>query len=196
MANYGAGIFLPSESNYAKDPNRFKDILAAEGNKEAKYLSEMDQFFANLDEMKREFDITSTQKNTQFEEELAFNREKLDWQSGENALDRSVKYTEINAGEQANEQKLGLEYAQLDLYGGKFKAEAAAKSQELEMAKDKNDFYKSLYMAEEQRTKDYATAINKKVSGGDVTGISGMYDYGVIRTDESGNQYNVFDRGY
>jgi len=183
MANYGAGIFLPSESNYAKDPNRFKDILAAEGNKEAKYLSEMDQFFANLDEMKREFDITSTQKNTQFEEELAFNREKLDWQSGENALDRSVKYTEINAGEQANEQKLGLEYAQLDLYGGKFKAEAAAKSQELEMA-------------EEQRTKDYATAINKKVSGGDVTGISGMYDYGVIRTDESGNQYNVFDRGY
>ena len=68
---YGAGLFLPSETAY-KDPNRFADVLAAEGNKQAAYLADMDQFFAQLEEMKREFDVTAEMKERFFAEERVF----------------------------------------------------------------------------------------------------------------------------
>ena len=87
---YGGGIFLPSETAY-KDPNRFRDVLEAEGNKQAKYLASMDQFYAQLEEMTRQFDITTEQRERFFEEEQAFKYDELDWKSGESELDRSLR---------------------------------------------------------------------------------------------------------
>lgn len=116
---YGGGIFVPSETAY-KDPNRFRDVLQAEGNKEAQYLSQMDQFYAELEEMKREFDVTAEMKDRQFEETLAFNRDKLDWQSQENELDRSLQRWSVGQKVGVTREGLGIERDRLSLERDKF----------------------------------------------------------------------------
>jgi len=130
---YGGGIFVPSETAY-KDPNRFRDVLQAEGNKEATYLAQMDQFYAELDEMKREFDITSEQRERFFEEEMAFNREKLDWQSQENELDRSLQRWVTG-------QQVGVQREALDI-----------RRDEFGEIQENNRFTRDLAMRREDRT--------------------------------------------
>jgi len=181
---YGGGIFLPSEQAY-KDPNRFRDVLQAEGNKEATYLAEMDQFYAQLDEMKRQFDITAEMKDKQFEETLAFEESKLDWQSSENELDRALKRYEV--GENT---KLG--YATLEAKNEIAKTQAgdtalewakfglAEEAQKYNMST--NEFMKKLYFGEESRTRESHDVLVNAVGGvkgstgtSGVSGVSGSY---------------------
>jgi len=51
------GIFTPTEAAYTK-PGGYKAALGAEAQKRAAYLSSMDQFYAELEEMKSEFEKT------------------------------------------------------------------------------------------------------------------------------------------
>lgn len=149
----GLGMFMPSEIQY-RNPNQYRDTLQAIGNKEATYLAQMDQFFAQLDEMKREFDVTSEQRANEFEQTLAFDREKLSWQSSEWAKDRTLKELELNENLALNYDKLGLEREELS-----FKKGATSQAQGLEESKfgevqKTNAFYKSLFTGEEQRAQD------------------------------------------
>ena len=155
---YGGGIFLPSETAY-KDPNRFRDVLEAEGNKQAQYLASMDQFYAQLEEMTREFDITTEQRERFFEEEQAFKYDELDWKSGESELDRSLKRWEV--GQQAN-----LGYAQLDVQREGIQATSSYQQGLLDLESNKEDvaggvldlerdkfnYLKGIYSGVERRT--------------------------------------------
>lgn len=176
---YGGGIFLPSETAY-KDPNRFRDVLQAEGNKEASYLADMDQFFAQLEEMKRQFNITAEMKDRQFEETLALEQSKLEQEVEENALNRSLKRYEI-------EQKSNLGYAQI-----KSKENIASQSTDIARAQlglkeeaqryniSTNEFMKNLYLDEANQAKEsHNTLINKLGGSGGTTsssGVSGVSD--------------------
>lgn len=168
---YGGGIFLPSETAY-KDPNRFRDVLEAEGNKQAQYLASMDQFYAQLEEMTREFDITTEQRERFFEEEQAFKYDELDWKSGESELDRSLKRWEV--GQQAN-----LGYAQLDVQREGIQATSSyqqglldiERNKEdvaggtLDLERDKFDFLKPIYSGVERRKQETHEAAKNMLSG-------------------------------
>lgn len=119
----GMGVFLPSETAY-KDPNRFRDVLEAEGTKQARYLSSMDQFYAQMEESKRQFDVTSQQRERFFEEEMAFRGEELET---ETELQRWLKREDVQLGrrgiraqERLGEQELGLGYEKLGFEREKF----------------------------------------------------------------------------
>lgn len=145
----GLGLFQPSEIQY-RNPGQYRDTLAAVGNKEADYLASMDQFFANLDESKRQFDLSSAQKQSQFEASLSFEQEKLDWQSEENAYNRSSQ--ESMSSEQLGAQK---EIASQN---------TSLRQQELDMAKEKNEYIQELYANEETRRQETQSAAGNIVS--------------------------------
>jgi len=192
---YGGGIFLPSETAYA-DPNRFKDVLQAEGNKEAAYLSSMDQFYAELDEMTRQFDVTSEMKERFFEEEMAFNRDKLDWQSEESALDRDLERWSV--GEQTSTQRF---VANTQAGSSRYATDAQSRNSEMGYATDlaklglaadaqsetksMNQFVRGLYNSEESRRQTvFDTAITR-------VGGKTEPSAGVVGTENS--YYNPFN---
>lgn len=144
----GMGVFLPSETAY-KDPNRFRDVLEAEGTKQARYLSSMDQFYAQMEESKRQFDVTSGQRERFFEEEMAFKGEELEaetelqmWLKGR---DVELGRLEIGAQERLGEQELGLGYEKLGF-------EREKREQDVGVS----EFVKGLYEGQEER-KEYQT---------------------------------------
>jgi len=190
MAGTGLGLFLPSETAY-KDPGRFRDILMAEGNKEAQYLASMDQFFARLEESQRQFDITTEQKQEFFEEELAWAREKSE---AELAFSQWAKEEDIMLGERGQDvQRYGYGVQrQVGMAGIEATRERAGMEYELGreqlgMTRDINEFYKSLYQSEEQRRQE-----THEVARGGITSLAmpsqpdyggyGGYDYGDIYT--------------
>lgn len=185
---YGGGIFVPSETAY-KDPNRFRDVLQAEGNKEATYLADMDQFFAQLEEMKRQFDITAEMKDRQFEETLAFEQSKLDWQSGENELDRALKRYEIGestklgyANIEANKEIAKTRSGDTALEWAKFGLEQEAQKYNIST----NEFMKNLYLNQQSRSQEshdiLVNAVGGEAGSGGSSGVSGV----------SGSYYNPF----
>jgi len=157
MAGTGLGLFLPSETAY-KDPGRFRDVLAAEGNKEAQYLASMDQFFAQLEESQRQFNITSEQRERFFEEELAWAKEKSDaelvyaqWAKEQDiALGaRGQDVTRFGyqtqrdvgmAGVAATRERTGMEYE--------------LGTRKLDITEDVGEFYRGLYRTEEARRQE------------------------------------------
>jgi len=137
----GLGIFLPSETAY-KDPGRFRDVLEAEGTKQARYLSAMDQFYAGLEETKRQFDVTAAQRERFFEEELAFGREKLEseeelqrWMTREKL---GVERERIRSGERA-------EYARMGAETGLAREELGLKREELQESIGESRYLRGLY---------------------------------------------------
>lgn len=115
MADSGLGSFLPSETAY-KDPNRFKDVLRAEGSKRASYLSSMDQFYAQLDEMERQFDATLAFKEKELTATSAYQTGSLDIERGRLAMESErwkgelgQRRTEFGAQQDYGEDKLALE---------------------------------------------------------------------------------------
>lgn len=72
MAKAGEyGIFTPSEAAYA-GPGQFEKMVLGEAIKRGTYLSQMDQFYAQLEEMEREF----TEKLGLEERRLGFEEKK------------------------------------------------------------------------------------------------------------------------
>jgi len=135
----GLGIFLPSETAY-KDPGRFRDVLEAEGTKQARYLSAMDQFYAGLEETKRQFDVTAAQRERFFEEELAFGREKLEseeelqrWMTREKL---GVERERIRSGERAEYARMGAERERLEAETGLTMKELGLRGEELGLKRE------------------------------------------------------------
>lgn len=186
---YGAGIFLPSETAY-KDPGRFRDVLEAEGTKQAKYLADMDQFFAQLEEMKRQFDITAEMKERFFEEEMAFREEELEWRGEESALDRAlrrwevgetvgVRREEIRAGERGRERMAGLEERRLELTTGLERRRMGLEEETFALARGESEFLRDLYGAQERRTEETHRAATNILGAGPVSEYGEFYEPGV-----------------
>lgn len=164
MAGTGLGLFLPSETAY-KDPGRFRDVLEAEGSKEAQYLASMDQFFAQLEESRRQFDITTEQRQEFFETELAWEREKS---AEEIAFSYWAKEQDIELGEldisarrAGQEMQYGVGMAGVEAGRERAGMEYELGTRELDLAAQTNAFYRSLYRGEEarrQETHDVARA--------------------------------------
>ena len=213
MAGTGLGLFLPSETAY-KDPGRFRDVLEAEGNKEAKYLASMDQFFAQLEESQRQFDVTTEQRQEFFEEELAWEREKS---AEEIAFSRWAKEQDISLGErQIGAQRAGqrMQYdvgmAGVGATRERTGMEYELGSRELSMTEDTNAFYRSLYRGEEARKQETHDVAREGIFGmtqpagvdvGSYGDIYGSRDEGgalsfsnaPTQTDESPDWYNPSD---
>ena len=214
MAGTGLGLFLPSETAY-KDPGRFRDVLMAEGAKEASYLASMDQFFAQLEESQRQFDVTTEQRQEFFEEELAWEKEKsaeelafAHWAKGED-----IALGERQLGVQQAGQEMQYDVGMAGVEAGRERAgmEFELGSRELEMTAGVNEFYRSLYRGEETRRQETHDMAREGISalttprvdyGGDVYGdIYGSRDAGgavsfsnvPTRTEESPDWYDPSD---
>lgn len=176
---YGGGLFLPSENLYQKDPNRFRDVLSAEADKQGTYLASMDQFYAELDEMKREFDITSEQRERFFSEEMSFNREKLEWESGERELDRSLKRWEIGQTVSLGREQNATERYKAQIAGEASKADIDYKYGELDLIRENNEFMRGIYSNIDRRKETEFQDTRKAVVGGGSTPntISGAGSY-------------------
>ena len=74
----GYGAFLPKYKNDFVD----REALRGQMTKQASYLSNMDQVYAQLDEQAREFDKTMTQRESEFGRKLEYEYDALE-QSGE-----------------------------------------------------------------------------------------------------------------
>ena len=73
------GMFLPAESAYGT-PGAYSQALRAEATKRASYLSEMDQFYSQLEESQRQFDKMLSFKEESWEDEMGLRREEIDLQ--------------------------------------------------------------------------------------------------------------------
>ncbi len=156
---YGGGIFAPSETAY-KDPNRFADVLEAEGNKQARYLAEMDQFYTQLEEYQRQFDVTVEMKERFFEEEMAFKEEELEWKGQQSALDRALRRWESG-------QQTSLGRAQLagqERYRGGL---LSLEKEKFELGKGESEFIRGLHTKEEARTRETHDVAKELITGDD-----------------------------
>ncbi len=66
MAYADLAQFLPQEGGF-KRPGEFDRMLKAEASKRAGYLSAMDQFYAQLEESGRQFDLDFSQRRREFD---------------------------------------------------------------------------------------------------------------------------------
>jgi hypothetical protein len=90
MAIGEVGMFLPAESAYGT-PGAFSQALRAEATKRASYLSQMDQFYAGLEESKRQFEETMTFREESWEEEMGLRKGELDLRRRMGLADLFVK---------------------------------------------------------------------------------------------------------
>jgi len=79
MAMGEIGMFLPAESAYGT-PGAYSQALRAEATKRAAYLSEMDQFYSQLEESQRQFDEMLSFKEESWEDEMGLRRSEIDTQ--------------------------------------------------------------------------------------------------------------------
>ena len=133
MADSGLGSFLPSETAY-KDPNRFKDVLRAEGSKRASYLSSMDQYYAQLNEATRQFDLT-----------LGFKQEELEAEKVWRTEDIAVKREGIAA--------------EVDWRGEALEAEVAWRGEDIAVRREGLDVERERIGAESERWKSELSAL-------------------------------------
>jgi hypothetical protein len=179
MAGTGLGLFLPSETAY-KDPGRFRDVLEAEGGKEAQYLASMDQFFAQLEESQRQFDVTTEQRQEFFEEELAWAREKSE---AELEFSYWAKEQDVGLGERGQDvQRFGYE-SQRDVgMAGIGQRERESQrgydlgSRELDLAEQTNAFYRSLYRSQEERSQEAHDVAREGIFGMSGAGAEGGWE--------------------
>jgi len=76
MAIGEMGMFLPAESAYGT-PGAYSQALRAEATKRASYLSEMDQFYASLEESKKQFEETMSFREESWEEEMGLRKSEV-----------------------------------------------------------------------------------------------------------------------
>lgn len=72
------GTFTPTESAYTK-PGAYKASVLAEATKRGSYLSAMDQFYAQLDQLEKQFEESLSFKRKQLASEETRQENLLDW---------------------------------------------------------------------------------------------------------------------
>uniref|UniRef100_A0A6H1ZCU8 Uncharacterized protein n=1 Tax=viral metagenome TaxID=1070528 RepID=A0A6H1ZCU8_9ZZZZ len=143
MAMGEIGMFLPAESAYGT-PGAYSQALRAEATKRASYLSEMDQFYSQLEESQRQFDEMLSFKEESWEDEMGLQRQQIDLQ-----------------------RKLGLGQLLLGMYQAKTQRTAARRSGEgitLGGRDEKLDFLREIWGDRMQAEEggDYSPRYGKK----------------------------------
>lgn len=110
MAYGDISALLPAETLYT-GPGTYREAARAEATKRATYLSQMDQFYEELEEMKREFDKRYSLELKEFEAEKEYREEYLGLQKEQLALSREQMEREAEMGE----KYYGLERERLRL---------------------------------------------------------------------------------
>jgi len=113
MAYGDIGIFTPTESAYTR-PGTYGDALRAEAAKRANYLSQMDQFYAQLEESQRQFDEMLEFKESQWEEELSFRRDRMSLEDEWHDDAMALKNRELNLASRAQRAQASASADQLD----------------------------------------------------------------------------------
>ena len=113
MAYGDIGVFTPAESAYTR-PGMYSDALRAEAAKRANYLSQMDQFYAQLEESQRQFDEMLEFKESQWEEELAFRRDRMALEDTWHDDTVTLKRREIDIASRAQRAQVSSSADQLD----------------------------------------------------------------------------------
>ena len=155
MAIGEIGTFLPAESAYGT-PGAFSQALRAEATKRAAYLSEMDQFYASLEESKRQFEETMTFREESWEEEMGLRR-----------------------GQLALQRKLGLGQLLLGMFQaktGRIAARRTGRGEGLYLGRDeKLDFLKKMWRDQQRKESGGSGWLGPGFSYPS-TGSPGMYD--------------------
>jgi len=157
MAMGEMGMFLPAESAYGT-PGAYSQALRAEATKRASYLSEMDQFYAQLEESQRQFNEMLAFKEESWEEEFGLRKE-----------------------EAATQRKLGLGQLLLGLFQAKGAKQAAmAKGESNYLGRDERlDFMREMWSDKMAMAKDDRTSKNGWLGPGfsyPSSGSAGMWD--------------------
>ena len=138
------GMFLPAESAYGT-PGAYSQALRAEATKRASYLSEMDQFYSQLEESQRQFDEMLSFKEESWEDEMGLQRQQIDLQ-----------------------RKMGLGQLLLGMYQAKTARTAARRSggtTEIGGGDEKVDFMREMWKdrmkMEEEKGRNYSPRYGK-----------------------------------
>lgn len=102
MAIGDIGLFLPSEAAYSR-PGTYEQSLRAEAVKRGAWLASLDQFYAQLDETQRQFDITAAFK----EKALGFEKEAAE-------AEMAYKYKTLDTEEALRSRQLDIEERKVD----------------------------------------------------------------------------------
>ena len=126
-----AGLFMPA-ATYYKRPGAWETALRGEAAKQARYLSEMDQFYAGLDQAQKQFEET------------------MKWQKEKHEID-----VELQKWMSRRETRTGMErlQKQLDLRGKELAWEREKYGREEAQKREVFDFYKDLLASEGERWK-------------------------------------------
>jgi hypothetical protein len=100
------GLLFPSEAAF-KRPGAYGEFLAAQGVSKTNYVAQMDQFFENLTEQKRQFDLTLGFHEKQLASHEALTRESY-------GLQRELQQNELEYRRWLEQQKLDFENKKLD----------------------------------------------------------------------------------
>lgn len=95
MAYGDFASLLPAEAYYTGPKGRM-DVGRAEATKKAAYLSSMDQFYAQLEEMERQFDVTAGLQREAFEFETG---ERFEWEKEYGREELELKGEDIEVRE-------------------------------------------------------------------------------------------------
>lgn len=128
MAIGQIGMFLPSESQYLK-PGTYEAALQAQSVKIANYLSSMDQFYENLNESKRQYDLTLGWQKESFGLQMDFEKEKF-------GKTYALQERQLTGQEKYNEGLLNLKKQELGLESQKlYSAQKSSEKSSAEMLK-------------------------------------------------------------
>ena len=157
------GMFLPAESAYGT-PGAYSQALRAEATKRATYLSEMDQFYSQLEESQRQFDEMLSFKESSWEEEMGLRKEQLDTQKklgfGQLLLGMYQAKTQRKATNASGGMNyLGGEDEKLDflreMWSDRMKLEKGGSPSTPKYGKDYDPYERSFYLQENNYT-DYS----------------------------------------
>lgn len=129
MSNGGTpGVLLPAESLY-REPGQAVAAARIEAAKRAQYLADMDQFYAQLEEQTREFDIQSAFRRDVFEfekttkateeamlqEDLALRQQRLELERQLGFGELGLRQRGLGLQERQQTQTYGLQQRRLEL---------------------------------------------------------------------------------
>ena len=106
MSYSDLGVLLPTESQYG-NPQAYTESIRAESNKQATYLSNMDQFYTQLDESKRQFEAQYAARTKEFEWTASFNEKQL----AESSRLQEAKLAEQKRQFEASQKAIGEQFS-------------------------------------------------------------------------------------
>ena len=153
--------FLPSESLY-KEPGMALVSAKAEGAKRASYLSSMDQFYAELGEKSKQFDLAYGIEEKKFgleEKEFGLEEEKFDWEREKFERAEGLEYWKEGELSRRHEYQVSVE---ADIAHRKISQERELFLRESEQKQATGDFFRQVYGQTSQRD-SYQPSISKEV---------------------------------